>query len=269
MFSVSNGMKAKKQLGQNFLQSPKIVSRMVKSASVTDIDTVLEIGPGKGILTKALLETGAKVFAVEKDRDLILILKEKFSEAIANKQLVLIEGDVLKIDVQEICETKYKIVANIPYYITGEILRFFLEQEHQPASMTLLVQKEVAQRIVATQKKETILSLSVKIFGTPSIKEIVKKSMFRPAPKVDSAVILIDNISKQKLQATNLSAKQFFDVVKQGLSQKRKTLLHNLKVFNKKNELCDTFQSLQRDLKVRGEDLSLDEWLIIAKVINS
>ncbi len=158
--------RAKKALGQHFLTSKKIVSEIASVAELTRDDTVLEVGPGKGVLTRALLETGAHVVAVEKDRDLVETLSHPFASEIDSKQLTIVQGDVLTFEpaAYGLKEHAYKLVANIPYYITGEIMRRFLSGGSQPERMVLLVQKEVAERVVARDTKESILSMSVKLY---------------------------------------------------------------------------------------------------------
>ncbi len=247
-------MRPKKSLGQNFLKSKKAIGDMVRAAGVSRGDTVLEIGPGKGVLTEALLETGAKVVAVETDRELIPLLQEKFAEYLESKQLEIIEADILEFDVNL---KQYKLVANIPYYITGAIIRKFLESDFQPTSMTLLVQKEVAERIVARDGKESILSISVKAYGDPSIISKVPKRYFTPEPKVDSAIIHIGDISKDNFKKVSEAA--FFKVVKAGFAQKRKTLGKNLSQIGAK---------LPKWLpeKVRAEDIKLGDWFSIVEI---
>lgn len=259
-------MRAKKHFGQNFLKSEKIVERMVGASEVSEKDTVLEIGPGKGILTKALLKAGATVVVIEKDTELIPFLESKFKEETINKKLSIIEADILNIDVEEIIKSDYKIVANIPYYITGEIIRKFLTEEKQPTLMTLLVQKEVARRIVASDKKESILSLSVKLFGTPSISEVVKRTMFTPAPNVDSAVLVIKDISIKNLKEIDES--KFFNLVKLGFSQKRKQFLSNIKELNKNKTIDSYLKNKNIPLTVRAEDIDLQTWIEMAKILN-
>lgn len=256
-------MKAKKHFGQNFLKSEKIVERMVTASEATSKDTILEIGPGKGILTKALLETGAHVITIEKDTDLIPLLNEKFINEIKEGKLKIVSADVLTLDISKMITGTYKLVANIPYYITGEIIRQFLTIQNQPSLMTLLVQKEVAKRIVASDKKESILSLSVKIFGEPTITEIVKKTMFTPSPKVDSAVIVIKNIGRSKLKS--VSESDFFTTIKCGFSQKRKQLLSNTKKLEISNKIKTYLEANDIPITVRAEDLKLQHWLDILK----
>jgi 16S rRNA (adenine1518-N6/adenine1519-N6)-dimethyltransferase len=190
---------AKKSLGQHFLHAPNVVGAMIHAARIEPNMTVLEIGPGKGILTRGLLNAGANVIAVEKDERSIDYMKENFAAEIDSGKLKLVQDDTLKIKPQDLDlkKKKYVIVANIPYYITGEILRKFLTAEAYPSRMVLLVQKEVAKRIVATNGKESILSISVKAYGEPKYIDTVPKRFFRPMPSVDSAIILIDNMGKK------------------------------------------------------------------------
>ncbi len=190
---------AKKSLGQNFLHSMGAVHAMVEASRVTKDDIVLEIGPGKGVLTEFLLKTGAQVIAVEKDDRMIPHLSERFGGEVTSGKLKLIHGDILDMSPKDlgILAGKYKLVANIPYYITGELIQKFLETDTQPSLMTLMLQKEVARRIVAKDAKESILSLSVKAYGSPKYIQTVSAGSFNPVPSVDSAILLIDNISDQ------------------------------------------------------------------------
>ena len=163
---------AKKSLGQNFLRNKSVVKNIVSASNLKNNDIVLEIGPGKGILTEELLKNSEKVIAIEKDDGLYKFLKEKFWEEIENKKLNLLHGDILKEKLPKL--GKYKLISNIPYNITGEIIRKFLSGDNQPELITLLVQKEVAKRIVAADGKESILSISVKAYGKPKyIKKLV------------------------------------------------------------------------------------------------
>lgn len=252
-------MFAKKSLGQNFLISTQPVRRMIECAKVVSGDTVLEIGPGKGVLTKALLATGARVIAIEKDDNLIPILQISFDAEIRTGQLTLIHGDVLTLFTTHptLLSKGYKVVANIPYYITGEIIRMFLEADIQPETIALLVQKEVAERIVARDGKESILSISVKAYGIPEYGGTVKKSLFRPIPNVDSAIIAIHGISKTLFQTKQVSELRFFEVVKAGFAHKRKQLKNNLK-----GVIDDT--KLETVGMRRAEELTVQEWIDLA-----
>lgn len=228
---------AKKSLGQHFLHAPNVVGAMIHAAKIEQETKVLEIGPGKGVLTRGLLEAGAKVVAIEKDERSIEHMKENFSSDIAEGKLRLVEDDILKTEPRDLGleKGKYVIVANVPYYITGEILKKFLTSTDRPARMVLLVQKEVAKRIVAADGKESILSISVKAYGEPKYIDTVPKRFFRPIPKVDSAIILIDNINKASFGSDpipgaeeQVDEKWFFEVVRAGFAHKRKLLRGNL-----------------------------------------
>ncbi|MFZ2205666.1 MAG: 16S rRNA (adenine(1518)-N(6)/adenine(1519)-N(6))-dimethyltransferase RsmA [Minisyncoccia bacterium] len=284
--------KAKKSLGQNFLKSEPALRAIVEAGDIIPTDIILEIGPGKGALTEKLLEKSCTVIAVEKDRDLIETLTEKFSEEIVTKKLVLIRGDILELNLEIILKDialksiaeadgpsiaisqqgnmcgfqsnilqDYKIIANIPYNITGAILKKFLTTEHQPETMVLMVQHEVAKRIVARDGKESILSISVKAYGEPKIIMKVPARYFSPAPKVDSAVIAIKNISRKNFLRQGLGGineGKFWEIVKAGFAHKRKKLSKNLAdagVKYKKTELGNK----------RAEELKLEDWITLAQ----
>lgn len=252
-------IKAKKSLGQNFLNSKPVLQKMVLAGDVTNKDTVVEVGPGEGSLTQVILETGAKVIAIEKDDRLISVLKEKFTLEIESGQFTLIHGDALEFDISrfKIQDLRFKLIANIPYYITGLLLRYFLESETPPEKIVLLVQKEVAERIVARDKKESILSLSVKYFGTPKYILKVSKTLFRPKPKVDSAIILIDNIKNKQ---TINEREAFFKLIKAGFTQKRKLVIKNLENVLPKESLVVAFKKTAISEKSRAENISIEKW---------
>lgn len=250
--------KAKKSLGQNFLKSEPALRMMCDAGNLSYSDTVVEIGPGKGALTSKLLEKGGMVIAIEKDRELIVFLKEKFKNEIENKKLELAHGDCLEFDplAYKLEPKTYKLIANIPYNITGAIIKRFLSEVSQPESMVLLVQKEVAMRIVANDKKESILSLSVKVYGTPKYMMKVGKRFFSPSPKVDSAIIAITDISKKNFNH-GASEKHFFTIIKTAFAHKRKVLRKNLEEIASQNVIDSMFKELNIDSKIRAEDLSL------------
>ena len=195
-------------------------------------------------------------------KNAVTLFQEKFSEEIRAKQLTVIHGDILTTDINKILSTRYSVVANIPYYITGEIMRFFLEHTHKPTSMTLLVQKEVAERIIAKDKKESILSLSVKAFGTPSLISIVKRGSFFPIPNVDSAIIKIE-VGNTKFELKN--TENFFKIVKAGMAHKRKLLISNLKELYTKDTLSRAFAELSLSEKIRGEDIDVSTWIQLSE----
>lgn len=247
-------------LGQHFLKSPSAIEKIVAAGAIVPGECVLEIGPGRGVLTRALLAAGARVIAIEKDSALVAELNKTFAKEIAEKTLVLIEGDIRAFDAHILKANHYKLIANIPYYITGEIIRTFLESIHQPERAVVLIQKEVAERIVARDKKESILSLSVKAYGTPRMVATVKAGSFSPPPKVDSAILLIENISRDFF--TGVSEEAFFTLMKAGFSQKRKQLATNLAsvLGLPREEIEHVFARVGLSHHVRAEDVSLQEW---------
>jgi 16S rRNA (adenine1518-N6/adenine1519-N6)-dimethyltransferase len=256
---------AKKSMGQNFLKSKEALNKMCSAGEVTDGDVIVEIGPGKGALTEKLLEKALKVFAIEKDRDLMAILAEKFEKEIKSGKLILIENDILNFDPEKynLKEGEYKIIANIPYNITGLIMRRFLSEVNKPTSMTLLVQKEVAERIVARDNKESILSLSVKAYGTPKYIMKVHKRFFSPSPKVDSAIIHINNISN-KLFKDKTKEDLFFKLIKAGFAHKRKVLRKNLEEIEKDiRKIDEILNKLDINSKSRAEDIPFEKWVLL------
>lgn len=254
---------AKKSLGQNFLTSTKALSDIISAADVQPGDEVLEVGPGRGVLTTELLKKGARVTAIEKDTVLVGLSKEMFAKEIEKGQLEVIEGDILEFDlisyVAKLKKSPYKLIANIPYYITGQIFRMFLEcAVNQPISMTVLVQKEVAERVVARDKKESILSMSVKVYGTPRIVSVVKRGSFNPAPNVDSAILHISDISKTYFSSHRIDEKTFFEVLKASFAHKRKIISKNLTEKGLKH-------SDDVDPKARAEDLSIEDFALLTQ----
>lgn len=261
-------MRAKKSLGQNFLTSHAIARDIVASAKITDDDTVLEIGPGKGFLTEHLLEKAGRVVSVEKDDRMIKYLKDKFAKEIRDGKLELVNKDILLFNSSDykLLTTNYKLVANIPYYITGEILRFFLSGDVQPSCMVLMVQKEIAERIVARDNKESILSMSVKAYGAPRYIQKVSARYFSPVPNVDSAILLIENISKKNFAVAE-EEKKFFEILKRGFAHKRKMLLGNLKKFYDAQKLTEGFEKCNIEPTARAEKLSFSNWWCLRKNI--
>jgi 16S rRNA (adenine1518-N6/adenine1519-N6)-dimethyltransferase len=252
-------MYAKKSLGQHFLRSERALNTIIESAKLDEEDLVLEIGPGQGVLTEKLLQRAGKVIAIEKDDGLYDFLQEKFKNEIGNQGLTLVHEDILNFSS---LNTPYKLVANIPYNLTGAILEKFLSTDREPALIVLLVQKEVAERIVARDGKESILSISVKAYGKPHYAEKVLAGSFVPAPKVDSAIITIEKISKNFFNSPNgrFSEKDFFDLLHAGFKSKRKKLSSNLATHFSKEKVLRAFQKLKLDENLRAEDVSLGTW---------
>ncbi|HEY0907754.1 MAG TPA: 16S rRNA (adenine(1518)-N(6)/adenine(1519)-N(6))-dimethyltransferase RsmA [Candidatus Paceibacterota bacterium] len=259
---------AKKSLGQNFLITPRIVEMIALAGDIKPGETVIEIGPGKGALTAQLLKAGARVIAIEKDDRLIPVLSDLFKKEIAEGSFILVHKDVMEINDAELADMiatsgTYKVIANIPYYITGQIIRTFLSRPQQPSIMILMVQKEVANRTIARDEKESILSLSVKVFATPSLVMNVSRGNFFPIPNVDSAVIKLSDIKNPF--ADKAGEERFFSYVKAGFAQKRKKLISNLEAVADKKELKKKFAELGLDENARAEDIALDTWLKLAR----
>ena len=235
-------MKAKKSLGQNFLQDKSVLAKIIKTADLSPHDEIIEVGPGHGILTEELAASAKKVTTIELDDRLIPILKEKFAHL---KNIELIHQNALDFPPPS---TPYKLVANIPYYITSPLISHFLHTENRPTKIVLLVQKEVAEKICA-DKKLNVLAIHVQNFGKPHLIATVPPSAFKPAPKVDSAIIEIEVYKKPLIE----DYKSLFKLVHQAFSQKRKKLsnsLHHLKPQLKKLGLLD----------LRPENLTLKDW---------
>lgn len=286
-------IRANKTLGQNFLKSRRALGQIVRAAEIVpasatgERETVLEIGPGKGVLTRVLLDAGARVVAVEKDERLVELLQETFAAEIAAGTLVLKAGDILELDLASDAaralfpaDSTYKLVANIPYYITGQIIRTFLSAPAhiQPTRMVLLLQKEVVDRIIARDGKESLLSLAVKAYGQPKKMGVVKREDFSPAPNVDSAILLVANISKeffahknpagQDTAGAHISEHIFFDTLHAGFAHKRKKMLRNLEAIAPIETLTKIFAEENISENARAEDMSLAQWRKIAAGIS-
>lgn len=250
------------RLGQHFLTNPVVAQTVAEGAHVGPHVHVLEIGPGTGALTRILLKLGGHVTAIEKDTMLVDRLRDAFAPELASQTLRVIEADVRDIDPTELFADTYVLAANIPYYITGEIIRQFLTATHKPSVMSLLIQKEVADRIVARDGKESILSVSVKAYGRPRILRKVPPGNFSPPPSVDSAVLQISDISGRLFD--DVDEAHFFRLVRAGFASKRKLLASNLKHV--------VPQPLQPMLacgiaeQARAEDVTLSQWHDLARL---
>lgn len=261
------GLKPKKSLGQNFLVNKKIYQFIAEEIAPQKGEVILEVGPGEGILTSYLAESGAEVIAVEKDRRLIPILKEKFK---SQKNVIIIEGDILKFDPlnYNLKAATCKLVGNIPYYLTSYLLRIVLEEWPKPKLILFMVQKEVAKRIVAKPSEMSLLALAVQFFATAKIIRNVSKNNFRPAPKVDSALI---KIIPKTVSYSKEFQKKFFELAHAAFENKRKQILNSL-VKNLKLEKDFITQKLA-EVKIepnrRPETLSLEEWEKLTKLLFS
>jgi 16S rRNA (adenine1518-N6/adenine1519-N6)-dimethyltransferase len=262
-------IKPKKSLGQNFLTDEGVIQEIIQGSNLQKEDVVLEIGPGKGVLTQALAARCRKVLAVELDQSLVPVLENRFKE---NKNIEIIQGDILKADIKKIiasCElpvTDYRVIANIPYYITSLIIRKFLEAEAPPQEMILMVQKEVAERIVARAGKMSILAVSVQYYADAEILFLVPRTAFDPVPEVDSAVIRITYNAKRIASA---DAANFFRVVRAGFCAKRKTLANNLanSLHLERKEAEAKLAQAGLASNVRAQELSVEDWKKLAATL--
>ena len=258
-------LKILKSLGQNFLIDGTVLQKIIKVSDLEKEDVVFEIGPGFGTLTKELSEKCGRVIAIEKDKKLAELLKSKIS----CKNVEVINDDILKIELKEFIKRyssngRYKLVSNIPYYITSPIIKMFLESDIQPESITLLMQKEVAERICAKPGKLSVLALSVQIYGEPEIAGYVDKSSFYPEPKVDSAILKIKNIHRDAINCD--LTKDLFKIIKIGFSSKRKKIANNFSAGLHIEKIQSETILLKTgiDLNARAQELSLEEWRKLA-----
>lgn len=254
-----------RHLGQHFLNNSAIIDQIISSSNLNNGDVVLEIGPGEGVLTSALSKTANKVIAIEIDEKLIPNLKERFAN---KKNVTIINDDILKINLPSLLkdnETKsYKLIANIPYYITSKIIRVFLEAQIPPEEIILMIQKEVAERAVAGPGKMSKLSASVQYYGEAEYLFTVGKENFNPPPEVDSAVIKISNIKKVSKE----ESRKFFRVVRAGFCARRKTLANNISnsFHINKNEVQDKLKTAGISPAARAQELSIEEWRELSNI---
>lgn len=253
-------LKNKKSLGQNWLKDRDILLDIADSASVEDVETVVEIGPGLGTLTSALFKFFDKVISIEFDDR----LAENLPKSFPGKNLQVIHDDVLKVDIDALdLPEKYVVAGNIPYYITSPIIEKFLSLKHKPEKIVFLIQKEVAERIVAEQGDHTILSLTAQNKAKTTLGPLVKREFFTPPPKVDSQVIILEPYAESQV------SEQAIALAKLGFSSPRKKLVSNLVVALRKSkeEIEQLFEELKISLDVRPADLSLQDWEKLAQKI--
>lgn len=274
-------MHAKKSLGQHFLTCDWVTDALIEAAELSARDTILEIGPGTGVLTRSLARRAKSVIAVEKDETLADGLIEALKrERIGNVQIV--KGDILHLTQTKfrsdtdlnlvwVNEGGFKVVANIPYYLTSRLLRLLLEGEMRPERIVMTIQKEVAQRITAVPPDMNLLALSVQAYGTPSLIKDVPASCFAPPPDVESAIIAITDISDNFFRKNRLDATFFFRVARTAFGQKRKQLVNPLAtVAGGKKQALAALSAAGLGAHVRPQELSLDDWAALAKeILNS
>lgn len=254
---LSKSTAPKKHLGQNFLKDELLISKIIEIANVTKDDKVIEIGPGKGALTFRLAEKALKVLALEIDHELCEYLDEK---AQLYPNLTVLEEDVLKFKFETI-ESKFKVVANIPYYISTPIIFKLMESRNKITEMTIMLQKELAKRIVASPncKDWGILSIAVQFYATPKIELEIPREAFYPSPKVDSAIVKIIPRKNPALRVSNENL--FWAIIKSAFSHRRKTLLNSLAMAGfKKDTLESILGNAGIDVLARPENLTIEDW---------
>ena len=259
----------KKSLGQHWLKAQEILADIAEAAELTGDDVVLEIGPGLGTLTSRLLARANSVIAVEFDADLARKLPGQFP----GKKLTVVNQDILQFDLNQLPKN-YKVVANVPYYITSKIVEKLMTAENKPSIAVLLVQKEVAERIAAEAGNMSILSVSVQIFAEAELDIEVPRQFFTPPPKVDSQVVILKAREQNLIEKFNLenncqiSEKEFFRIVKAGFAAKRKkiskSLSANLAISKEKS--AEILEACKISPDLRAQDLKINDWLKISKL---
>lgn len=260
-----------KKLGQNFLVDHRVLGRILSAAEVSPSDTVLEIGSGLGTLTEALAKCVHRVITVEVDQNLVAALQKRLAY-FANVEIVL--ADILGLDISHLLQEKdtgnvpvYKVVANIPYYITSAVMRHLLETAPRPKLIVLMLQREVAQRITAQPGQMSLLAVSVQFYGRPWIVARVPASAFYPVPKVDSAIVRIDPHEQPPLAQDEVGA--FFEVVRAGFAQRRKqlrnALIHGLGM--SAEQVAQAMKRVGIDEQRRAQTLSISEWLALYRAL--
>ncbi len=278
-----NEIKPARSKGQNFLIAEKIYDEIVEAAELDKNDFVLEVGPGLGFLTERLAARAGKVLAIELDDKLFKLARQRIVEqGIVNVEIV--NDDILKLEIGKLGNWEigkpeksrwdlgsftglgnyaaYKIVANLPYNITSIFLRKFLSEKHKPESMTLMLQREVAERIVAKAGKMSLLAVSIQFYADAKIVRYVNKENFWPAPEVDSAVVQL-RIKNEELRIKNINEKDFFRLVKIGFSAKRKMLKNNLAngFHIADEEATEKIVKAGFKVSVRAQELSVEDWV--------
>lgn len=262
--------KQKKSLGQNFLIDDKIIPNIVSPADIKKTDTIIEVGPGLGVLTKVLIDTGAKVYTIEKDFELVEMLRRALGK---NKNLTLVHQDAMFFDLSIL--ENYKVVANLPFNIASPLIRKFLESQNPPELMVVMLQKEVAEKIVAKpgNSERGILTLAVEFYAEAKIVMIVPKNNFRPQPKVDAAILKITPYSKSHPSGagnTKVDPGIFFKIIKAGFASKRRQIHNSLAATLRleKDKVTNILKQAQINPQMRAEDLTLKQWLVLCHVLS-
>lgn len=261
----------RRESGQNFLINKEVLDKIIQSSDLKKDDVVLEIGAGFGTLTFELAKFAKKVIACELDKRLVKALKNV--QDVQNvKNVQIVEGDIFKqwsVVSSQLIDLKYKLISNLPYNITSLVLRSFLEVKPRPKEMILLIQKEVAERIVSKPGEMSLLSVMVQFYAKPEIVSFVPRKNFWPEPEVDSTIIKIEGLTSAWSLRGDGETSKFFRVVKAGFSAKRKQLHNNLSVCLKisDNELKKILRKLDLDEKIRAQDLSIQDWINLTKIL--
>jgi 16S rRNA (adenine1518-N6/adenine1519-N6)-dimethyltransferase len=266
------GFKPKKRLGQHFLVDEAVLERILSAAELSPGDIVVEIGPGLGILTEGLARRGAKVIAVELDSKLVALLKKRLA---AFPDVKIIHADILKVTPRRLLQDNltaseltrgYKVIANLPYYITSPVLSHFLEVQPRPSEMVVMVQKEVGEAIAAAPGKMRLLSVKAQFYSKPAIISYVPAASFYPPPKVDSVILRLDVYSQPPIEVSDVAS--FFDIVIHGFSAPRKqlrnSLAHSLEM--PPSQVALLLEEAGIEAKRRAETLSLEEWRELWKI---
>jgi len=258
--------KPKKRLGQHFLVDEAVLERILSAAELGHGDIVVEVGPGLGILTEGLAKRGAKVIAVELDSKLVNMLRKRLAPF---PNVKIVHVDILKLTPQQLLQNNltaselaqgYKVIANLPYYITSPILRHFIEAQLQPSEMVVMVQKEVGEAIAATPGKMSLLSARTQFYSKPTIISYVPAASFYPPPKVNSVILRLDIYSQPPIEVSDVAS--FFDIVMHGFSSPRKQLRNSLaqSLEMPPNQVTLLLNKAGIEAKRRAETLSLEEW---------
>lgn len=268
-------IKANKNLGQNFLVSNDAINQIVNSGEIEKDDLIIEIGPGLGTLTKELLEKAKKVICVELDNKMVEILNERFS---LYGNLEILNQDILKTDLKEIIKKEknqnnikdVKIIANLPYYITTPIIMKLLEEKLDLKSITVMIQKEVAERLIATPGEKNTGAITYTVYYYAEAKKIteVPNTSFIPEPEVTSEVIRLDIRKKPPVETKN--TEMMFKIIKNAFMQRRKTLLNSLtntKIFKNKEEGTKILKTLNLNENIRAEELTLKNFAEITDLL--
>lgn len=271
---IDYGLSPNKTYGQHFLMDEIVLQDMLDVARVSDKDVVVEVGPGIGNLTKFLIDKAGTVVSIEKDPQFVNVLNSLKNK---NKNFKYQLADILEVDMDEVLKDtvgatqEYKVVANIPYYVTGKIVQYFLKQKFKPQSLTLLMQKEVAQNLTAKEGSLNLLAISVQLYADVKLVEVVPANKFYPAPKVSSAVVHIELFKKSKYKLDTESEQELFKILRACFTGKRKqihnTLTNNLGI--PKETVQKILTKLKLDPQLRPQQLSIKQWITLSDEIKT